>query len=320
MTRRRKHCRRQGKAFNDEHKSVAPVRPTGQSPASHADGACRRGGGRVRAQVPRSSHAVFDPPAGRQDPVDLFESQGRSRILELVPIRYGRMLARPSRFTAAPRGSWRRTWLPLPTGLQVQACGDAHLSNFGAFGSPERALVFDINDFDETVPGPWEWDVKRLVASLEIAGRTTASPTPKARGRCPGQRQRVPPRRREIRRHGQPRCLVRQPRHATNHVARLKRRRSRRRGKDARRKPSPRPAPGTTCRRSKSHPVGWRPAARFSVDPPLIVPVEDLFGGKRIDCRVLRNEALLDPAWLPKDPATDRQPPPGAIPLRPYRA
>ncbi|MEI6623741.1 MAG: DUF2252 domain-containing protein, partial [Actinomycetes bacterium] len=124
-------------------------------------------------QVPRSSAAVFDPPPGRLDPVALLESQAASRVPELVPIRYGRMLVSPFTFY---RGAALIMASDLAatadSGLHVQACGDAHLSNFGAFASPERELVFDINDFDETNPGPWEWDVKRLLTSLEVAGRS----------------------------------------------------------------------------------------------------------------------------------------------------
>jgi uncharacterized protein (DUF2252 family) len=126
----------------------------------------------ARAAVPRDSHAVFDPPAGRADPIALLEEQAVSRVPELVPVRYGRMLASPFAY-------YRGAALPMASdlaatpvsGLAVQACGDAHLSNFGLFGSAERRLVFDINDFDETLPGPWEWDVKRLAASLEVAAR-----------------------------------------------------------------------------------------------------------------------------------------------------
>jgi uncharacterized protein (DUF2252 family) len=129
-------------------------------------------GRKARATVPRSSHAVFDPPADRPDPVALLEEQARSRVPELVPLRYGRMLA--SAFSY-----YRGAALPMAadlattpsSGLIVQACGDAHLSNFGMYASPERKLLFDVNDFDETLPGPWEWDVKRLAASLEVAGR-----------------------------------------------------------------------------------------------------------------------------------------------------
>ncbi len=126
----------------------------------------------ARAAVPRESHAMFDAPAGRPDPVSLLEEQAKSRVPELVPIRRGRMMVSPFTF-------YRGAALPMASdlsqtpvsGLAVQACGDAHLSNFGIFGSAERRLIFDVNDFDETTPGPWEWDVKRLAASLEVAGR-----------------------------------------------------------------------------------------------------------------------------------------------------
>jgi uncharacterized protein (DUF2252 family) len=126
----------------------------------------------ARAAVPRESHAQFGPPAGRPDVVGLLEQQARSRIPELVPIRYGRMLVSPFAYfrgAALPMASDLAT--TPSTGLVVQACGDAHLSNFGIFASPERKFLFDVNDFDETLPGPWEWDVKRLAASLEVAGR-----------------------------------------------------------------------------------------------------------------------------------------------------
>src|SRR6516162_4649824 len=129
-------------------------------------------GKRLRAAVPREAHGEFSPPPGR-DPVGLLLSQEQSRVPELVSVRHGRMLVSPFSY-------YRGAALPmaadlagtLATGILVQACGDAHLSNFGLFGSPERNLVFDINDFDETRRGPWEWDVKRLVASLAVAGRT----------------------------------------------------------------------------------------------------------------------------------------------------
>ena len=122
--------------------------------------------------MPRDSHAVFDPPADRPDPIALLEEQAKSRVPELVPVRWGRMMVSPFTYyrgAALPMASDLAT-TPV-SGLAVQACGDAHLSNFGIFGSAERRLVFDVNDFDETLPGPWEWDVKRLAASLEVAGR-----------------------------------------------------------------------------------------------------------------------------------------------------
>ena len=126
----------------------------------------------ARAQVPRDSHAVFDPPADRPDPIALLEQQATTRVPELVPVRWGRMMVSPFTYyrgAALPMASDLAT-TPV-SGLAVQACGDAHLSNFGLFGSAERRLMFDVNDFDETLPGPWEWDVKRLAASLEVAGR-----------------------------------------------------------------------------------------------------------------------------------------------------
>ena len=120
----------------------------------------------------RSVHGEWSAPSARRDPVELLEEQASSRVPELVPIRYGRMLVSPFTFyrgaayvmAADLAGSQR-------TGLRVQLCGDAHLSNFGAFAAPDRRLVFDINDFDETLPGPFEWDLKRLVASFAVAGR-----------------------------------------------------------------------------------------------------------------------------------------------------
>jgi uncharacterized protein (DUF2252 family) len=129
-------------------------------------------GKKARAQTPRSSHAIFDPAGDRPDPVALLEEQSRSRVPELVPIRYGRMLVSPFTFYRGAAGVMARDLSETPvSGLGVQCCGDAHLSNFGVFASPERRMVFDINDFDETLPGPWEWDVKRLAASLMIAAQ-----------------------------------------------------------------------------------------------------------------------------------------------------
>jgi uncharacterized protein (DUF2252 family) len=126
----------------------------------------------ARAKVPRSSHAGWDPPSDRREPVDLLEEQATSRVPELVPVRYGRMLASPFAFYRGAAYLMAADLASTPrSGIHVQVCGDAHVSNFGLFGSPERELLFDINDFDETLPGPWEWDVKRLAASLAVAGR-----------------------------------------------------------------------------------------------------------------------------------------------------
>jgi uncharacterized protein (DUF2252 family) len=132
----------------------------------------------ARAEVPRSSHAIFEPPPARVDPVELLDRQAQTRVPELVPIRYGRMLVSPFTFYRGAAMIMAHDLAPTPrSGLRVQCCGDAHLSNFGVFASPERRLVFDVNDFDETLPGPWEWDVKRLAASMLIAARDNGYPT-----------------------------------------------------------------------------------------------------------------------------------------------
>jgi uncharacterized protein (DUF2252 family) len=126
----------------------------------------------ARSGARRSAHGGWAPAEDRADPLKILEGQARSRVPELVPIRYGRMAASPFAFyrgaAAVMAADLDRT--PV-SGLQVQACGDAHLSNFGAFAAPDRRLVFDLNDFDESLPGPWEWDVKRLAASFAVAAR-----------------------------------------------------------------------------------------------------------------------------------------------------
>src|SRR6478752_10360000 len=125
----------------------------------------------ARAECPRSSHAGFELSEDR-DPVAILEAQAPSRVPELVPIRYGRMLVSAFTFYRGAAAIMAHDLAATPrAGLNVQLCGDAHLSNFGGFASPDRELVFDLNDFDETHVGPFEWDVKRLAASFEIAAR-----------------------------------------------------------------------------------------------------------------------------------------------------
>ncbi|NUR27430.1 MAG: DUF2252 domain-containing protein [Catenulispora sp.] len=137
------------------------------SPAERA-----RAGKSARKATPVQENAWFQPAGDRADPVAILKRQAESRVPELVPVRYGRMLASPFTFFRGAAAVMAADLAGTPdSGLTVQLCGDAHLSNFGLFASPERNLVFDVNDFDETHPGPWEWDVKRLAASLEIAGR-----------------------------------------------------------------------------------------------------------------------------------------------------
>jgi uncharacterized protein (DUF2252 family) len=126
----------------------------------------------ARAEVPRSAHAEWEPSPARLDPIELLEQQAETRLPELVPIRYGRMLVSPFTFFRGAAYLMAADLAGSPrTGLHVQLCGDAHLSNFGAYAAPDRRLVFDTNDFDETLPGPFEWDLKRLVASFAVAGR-----------------------------------------------------------------------------------------------------------------------------------------------------
>jgi uncharacterized protein (DUF2252 family) len=147
---------------------MATTAPAPSTPASE----CRERGRAARAATPRSSHADWTPAPGRRSPIDVLREQDATRVPDLVPVRYGRMLVSPFTFYRGAAALMADDLKGSPnTGIGVQLCGDAHLSNFGVFAAPDRRLVFDLNDFDETIPGPWEWDVKRLAASIEIAGR-----------------------------------------------------------------------------------------------------------------------------------------------------
>ncbi|HVJ54942.1 MAG TPA: DUF2252 domain-containing protein [Aliidongia sp.] len=152
-----------------------PVEPASAAPPSSSvqTFAERRGiGRRLRTETPRESHAGWDPPADRRDPIDILIETGRARVQSLLPVRYARMLDSSFAFL---RGSAAVMAADLATtadsGIRVQACGDCHLVNFGVYASPEGRAIFDINDFDETLPAPFEWDVKRLAASIVLAGR-----------------------------------------------------------------------------------------------------------------------------------------------------
>jgi uncharacterized protein (DUF2252 family) len=132
----------------------------------------RQNGKSLRKKTSRASHGEWQPAADRSNPLDLLQAQDEGRLQRLLPIKYGRMLASPFAFLRGSAVVMAADLANTPTsGLQVILCGDAHLSNFGLFASPERRLVFDLNDFDEAYPGPWEWDVKRLAASAAVAGR-----------------------------------------------------------------------------------------------------------------------------------------------------
>jgi len=126
----------------------------------------------ARRVAPRGGHGEWAPAPDRSDPIDLLKAQDSDRIPDLIPIRYSRMMASPFAFMRGSAVIMANDLASTPkTGIKAQLCGDAHLSNFGAYASPERALLFDLNDFDETLPGPWEWDVKRLASSFVVAGR-----------------------------------------------------------------------------------------------------------------------------------------------------
>jgi uncharacterized protein (DUF2252 family) len=148
-------------------------RPSRAKVVPHLTPAERAARGKAeRAKVGPASHGEWQPPSNGRDPVDLLEEQAATRVTELVPIRYGRMLVSPFTFFRGAAYLMASDLAGLPrTRLEVQLCGDAHLSNFGAYAAPDRRLVFSVNDFDETLPGPFEWDLKRLAASFAVAGR-----------------------------------------------------------------------------------------------------------------------------------------------------
>jgi uncharacterized protein (DUF2252 family) len=136
----------------------------------------------LRATLPRERHAVWRRPAKRRDPINVLKASNGGRVPELVPIRYGRMLRSPFTFLRGSAGLMASDLATTPTtGLRVQACGDCHLMNFGVFATPERNLVFDMNDFDETLPAPWEWDLKRLAVSFVVAARDSSHSDAQAR-------------------------------------------------------------------------------------------------------------------------------------------
>src|SRR6516162_11791565 len=154
---------------------VEPAPSPGVSHAQHIVSPDERiaGGKALRDKVPREQHGRWNVIKGRADPIELLHKSDAGRLKKLIPIRYGRMLQSPFAFYRGSAGimaaDLARTAI---TGLKVQACGDCHLLNFGGFATPERSIIFDINDFDETSPGPWEWDIKRLVASIVLAARS----------------------------------------------------------------------------------------------------------------------------------------------------
>ena len=151
--------------------AVADAQPEGH-PSLITPADRKAAGKRLRDRVQREAHAGWRAHAGRADPVGILHAADATRQKELVPLRYGRMLQSPFTFYRGSAGVMAADLAETPaTGVHVQVCGDAHLMNFGGFATPERRLLFDINDLDETLPAPWEWDVKRLVASFVLAAR-----------------------------------------------------------------------------------------------------------------------------------------------------
>jgi uncharacterized protein (DUF2252 family) len=164
-------------AVEEAEEAVARATPARRTPAERS-----LKGKAARASVPRGSQETWEPAADRRDSVDVLIEQAAGREVDLLPIRYGRMLVSPFTYYRGAAAVMAADLSGTPrSGLMVQTCGDAHVSNFGVFGSPERELVFDINDFDETLSGPWEWDIKRLVTSLAVAGRVNGFPSKQRR-------------------------------------------------------------------------------------------------------------------------------------------
>ena len=156
-------------------KSEAPATEAPSTPVVHRPSAAdlKAAGNKLRDQVPRKSQGLWKRPSGRADPLDILHASDAGRQAKLLPIRYGRMLPTPFTFYRGSAAVMAADLAKTPaTGIRVQACGDCHLLNFGGFATPERNILFDINDFDETLPAPWEWDVKRLVASFVLAARS----------------------------------------------------------------------------------------------------------------------------------------------------
>ncbi|GGV30372.1 DUF2252 domain-containing protein [Streptomyces griseoflavus] len=241
----------------------------------------------ARRRVPRSSHGSFEAAPGRQDPVGVIERQSATRLPELVPVRYGRMLESPFRFYRGAAAIMAADLGPRPhTGLTVQLCGDAHLLNFRLLASPERHLVFDINDFDETHEGPFEWDVKRLAASIAIAGRANGFPAGTQNGAV---RACVEAYRRRMREFAGMRTL--DIWYAQDDADRLRELMDSSMDREARR----RTTEATDRARTRTHLQAFtkltRPTAegrRIAADPPLITPLRDLVEDPAAEEKALR--------------------------------
>jgi uncharacterized protein (DUF2252 family) len=249
--------------------------------APHSPAERREHGKATRARAPRSSHAEWQPPAERPGPVEVLRSQDVTREPDLVPVRYGRMLASPFTFFRGAAAIMAQDLAATPgTGLEAQLCGDAHLSNFGVFQAPDRSLVFDLNDFDETLPGPFEWDLKRLAASLAVAGRERGFKRSRRRQvvLASVRRYREAMRdfagRRDIEVWYARLDIVAMAERWRSHVSRERARRFERNVKKARNKDSLRAVAKLT--------EGKGEELRIARRPPLLVPIEDLVPKSRV--------------------------------------
>lgn len=244
-------------------------------------------GKEARGRAPRSSHGSFEASRDRPDPVDVIERQSATRLPELVPVRYGRMLESPFRFYRGAAAIMAEDLGRAPsTGLAVQLCGDAHLLNFRLLASPERRLVFDINDFDETHTGPFEWDVKRLAASFVIAGRANGFPAGEQNGAV---RACVEAYRRRMREFAGMRTL--DIWYAQDDADRLRELMASSMSREARR----RTAEATERARTRTHLQAFAKLTRVSAegrriaaDPPLITPLRDLLDDPSAEEKGLR--------------------------------
>ncbi|MET7291093.1 DUF2252 domain-containing protein [Streptomyces griseoloalbus] len=244
-------------------------------------------GRNARGRVPRSSHGAFETARERPDPVDVIERQSATRLPDLVPIRYGRMLESPFRFYRGAAAIMAADLRHAPdTGLTVQLCGDAHLLNFRLLASPERRLVFDINDFDETLAGPFEWDVKRLAASFAVAGRANGFPVEEQNGAV---RVCVEAYRRRMREFAGMRTL--DIWYAQDDADRLRELMSSSMNREARR----RTTEATARARTRTHLQAFAKLTRVSADgrriapdPPLITPLRDLVDAPSDEDKALR--------------------------------
>jgi len=270
--------------------SESPGRTAAAEYVAPADRAAR--GKSCRSKASRSSHALWEPHPDRSDPIALLEEQAAERVPELVPIRYGRMSTSPFAFYRGAAYVMAADLAGTPqAGIRVQLCGDAHLANFGGFASPERQLLFDLVDFDETLPGPWEWDVKRLAASVAVAGRDNGFKRKMREGMI---RQLVGEYRQAIRRFATMKTLdVWYARASISDLEELLRSQG---NQSQIKRVDKAVAKGTrkdSARAFAKLAVQDNGEARIRADPPLIVPIADLVG--RAGARRLEHDARQ---WL----------------------